>query len=257
MRSAPPLTVSGWLRYDLVHRHLERRRGWSSVLEVGAGMGAVGVRLAASAAYTGVEPDEASRAVATARVGSSGIVLADMAEVPAGRRFDVVCALEVLEHIEDDRDALQQWADRLAPGGELVISVPADPDRYGAADQLVGHHRRYSPERLVSLLGTVGLDDVEVMRYGFPLAFVLETVRNRVAARRLRNAAAPGPDRPAEEDRPSAMVERTAGSGRWFQPADALAPVTRIATAPFRALQWSVSDRGPWLLAFARRCGEA
>jgi 16S rRNA A1518/A1519 N6-dimethyltransferase RsmA/KsgA/DIM1 with predicted DNA glycosylase/AP lyase activity len=63
----PPLTMMAWLRYDLVERLLDGLGPITSILEIGCGQGAVGVRLAHRAPYLGVEPDEASYAVAAGR----------------------------------------------------------------------------------------------------------------------------------------------------------------------------------------------
>ena len=58
-----------------------------------------------------------------------------------------MCAFEVLEHIDDDALALKQWREYLRPSGWLLLSVPAHQDQYGAADELVGHYRRYDATR--------------------------------------------------------------------------------------------------------------
>ena len=55
------------------------------------------------------------------RDASSG----DLSELAAGETFDLVCAFEVLEHIEDDDAALTEWRARVRPGGRLLLSVPA------------------------------------------------------------------------------------------------------------------------------------
>ncbi|MEL7157397.1 MAG: methyltransferase domain-containing protein, partial [Actinomycetota bacterium] len=54
-------------------------------------------------------------------------------------RFDYVMAFEVLEHITDDRAALEEWLRRLRPGGRVLFSVPAHQRKYGDADRAVGH----------------------------------------------------------------------------------------------------------------------
>src|SRR4051794_28717863 len=99
--SAPPLTVSATLRWDVVGRILDRLAP-RTILELGCGQGAAGVRLAARGEYTGVEPDAASWSVAAERVEPLGgtVINGDHTAVPAGQTFDLVSAFEVLEHIE-------------------------------------------------------------------------------------------------------------------------------------------------------------
>lgn len=215
----PPLTPNAWLRWDLIRRRLPDR---ASVLEIGMGQGAVGCRLSSLGPYTGVELDATSRAVAIERLPSSARVLPELEALPAGEQFDLVCAFEVLEHVEDEAGALSAWTSHLRPGGMVLLSVPAHAQRFGAADEVVGHFRRYDKQPLIDLLVATGLDGVQVEAVGFPLGFLLEAGRNAVAARR----------RPADT-----IEDRTATSGRFLQPSAALGPLTRAATSPFRLAQ--------------------
>src|SRR3954470_10803721 len=97
-----PLTIRAWLRWDVVSRLMPSEV--RSVLEIGAGLGSTGAMLAARYDYTGLEPDTVAQAEASRR--TRGRVLNERAEDHAGS-YDVVCAFEVLEHIEDDVEALR------------------------------------------------------------------------------------------------------------------------------------------------------
>jgi len=70
--------------------------------------------------------------------------------------FDTVVCLNVLEHIEDDEQALRNLYDTLIPGGRLLLYVPEDPALYGTMDKQVGHFRRYSVETLRSVIESAG-----------------------------------------------------------------------------------------------------
>jgi len=61
---------------------------------------------------------------------------------------DVIIALNVLEHIEDDITALQQIHRILKPGGNVIIEVPANPELYDFYDKQLKHFRRYSLSEL-------------------------------------------------------------------------------------------------------------
>jgi SAM-dependent methyltransferase len=63
--------------------------------------------------------------------------------------FDLVCALDVIEHVNDDDSALQELSRVLKQGGSLLISAPLHASRWTAFDDLVGHMRRYDPAELV------------------------------------------------------------------------------------------------------------
>jgi SAM-dependent methyltransferase len=62
--------------------------------------------------------------------------------------FDLVCALDIIEHVEDDRAAWSEVARVAKPGAVLLISVPLHPSRWTSFDDFVGHKRRYEPEEL-------------------------------------------------------------------------------------------------------------
>jgi 2-polyprenyl-3-methyl-5-hydroxy-6-metoxy-1,4-benzoquinol methylase len=237
---AAPLTPNAWLRYELIKRILPA--GISDVLEVGCGQGSLGTRLAQRYRYLGVEPDRVSWSVASARIGAAGGEVRNIAVEELGDdRFDLVCAFEVLEHIEDDAAALKEWSSRLRANGWLLLSVPAHQHRFGPGDEMAGHFRRYDPAAMTALLTRCGFTEIQLRQYGFPLGYLLEAGRNLIGRRRLA----------ARRDAP--LAERTAGSGRLLQPSSALqGAVTRWGTAPFRLMERAFPNTGTGLVVLAR-----
>ncbi|MCM0083078.1 class I SAM-dependent methyltransferase [Geomonas sp. Red32] len=71
--------------------------------------------------------------------------------------FDLVCAFDLLEHLEDDREALKELRRVLSFGGVLLVSVPLHGCLFSDFDRLVGHVRRYHPGNLLALFGEHGL----------------------------------------------------------------------------------------------------
>src|SRR4030095_11111575 len=71
--------------------------------------------------------------------------LATLAALPAlpfpDRSFDLVCAFDIIEHVEDDRRAFRELERIARDGAALVFSVPLDPARFSTFDALVGHGR--------------------------------------------------------------------------------------------------------------------
>jgi SAM-dependent methyltransferase len=244
MNAVAPLAPNAWLRYDVVEAMLPA--GVTDVLEVGCGQGSLGARLAQRYHYLGVEPDRASWELAQQRIRAAG--RGEVRNITSGElgteRFDLVCAFEVLEHIEDDAAAVKEWAALLRPRGWLLLSTPALQRRYGPFDELVGHFRRYDPPAMAALLDRCGFAEIEIRQYGFPLGYLLEATRNVIGRRRL--AAVAG----------RSAAERTAGSGRILQPSGrARGAAIQWGTAPFRFAQRAFPHTGPALVARARLAG--
>jgi SAM-dependent methyltransferase len=94
---------------------------------------------------------------------------------------DAAVLLNVLEHVEDDREAVRQTARILKPGGIAVIEVPAGPHLFDVYDEHLRHYRRYSSSALTSLAVAAGLTVVERSHLGclaYP-AFALVKRRNQ------------------------------------------------------------------------------
>jgi SAM-dependent methyltransferase len=99
-------------------------------------------------------------------------------------KWDFILCQNVLEHIADDRGAVQEMARALRVGGTLTILVPAGPKLYGALDRSFGHHRRYTRERLCELVGRAGLRLDEL--YAFNMLGILGWwIKNRTGATSL------------------------------------------------------------------------
>lgn len=238
---ASPLTLQATLRWSVVERMVNRLDP-TTILEIGCGMGAAGARLAEKAEYTGLEPDPTSFAIARERITArGGSVLNGFTSQYDLPQADLVCAFEVLEHIEDDSGALAEWIGLVRPGGHLLLSVPAHPARFGPSDVRAGHFRRYAPTALAALLRSTGFVDIAHRLYGFPLGYALEAVRNVNDRRFLERSE-------------RTVAENTAASGRTRQPTTrALGVAIDVATAPFRFLQDLTPAHGTGLVIVAAK----
>ena len=144
----------------LVVRELGRR-----VVEVGCGIGNFTGLLLDRELVIALDREEAcveslrerfrGRANLQALVSQPG---SDAFRKLAQYRPDSVVCVNVLEHIEDDAAALRAMAEILAPGGVIVLLVPAFEALYGPIDRNLGHYRRYRRGPLRKLAGAVGLE---------------------------------------------------------------------------------------------------
>lgn len=94
------------------------------------------------------------------------------------REYEYIFAIEVMEHIENDQQALKEWAAFLKDGGRVLLTVPAHQRKFGKDDAQVGHVRRYEKAELEELLCACGFEHVEILNYGFPLGNLSRKIRN-------------------------------------------------------------------------------
>ena len=87
------------------------------------------------------------------------------------KKFDVITALDVIEHIKDDLGALTKINDLLLPNGRLLITVPAHQGLYSSLDKIIGHYRRYAYKDLTKLVTAAGYEVVECF-YLFPYLLI-------------------------------------------------------------------------------------
>jgi SAM-dependent methyltransferase len=88
-------------------------------------------------------------------------------------RFDAIFMFDVLEHISDERSFLDAVMFHLAPGGILIINVPAGQWAYSPYDEAAGHLRRYSIQSLRKAAESSQLTLKEWSYWGFPLVPIL------------------------------------------------------------------------------------
>jgi SAM-dependent methyltransferase len=70
----------------------------------------------------------------------------------ANAAFDLVCAFDIVEHVDDEAAALGEISRVAKPSAAILISLPLHPERWTAFDEFVGHRRRYEPQRLADTL---------------------------------------------------------------------------------------------------------
>lgn len=160
------------------------------LLEIGCGAGDLLARLVGQGfSGTCVEVSPAARAEARKRLGQlpTPVAVVEALDEIDGV-FDLLIACEVLEHIEDDRRALREWFKRVAPGGRLLLTVPAHSRRFAASDAWAGHCRRYERAELIEKLEEAGFRIERCVCYGFPFGNVIEPLRNLVNRYRLRKS---------------------------------------------------------------------
>jgi SAM-dependent methyltransferase len=120
------------------------------ILEVGAGIGSNTRFLDPGGAgrWVCLEPDpeltgQLVKNLEATEPGRSYEAICGILESLAGQRFDTIVYIDVLEHIDNDREELNRAASHLRPGGRVVVLSPAHQRLFSPFDAAIGHFRRY------------------------------------------------------------------------------------------------------------------
>jgi SAM-dependent methyltransferase len=177
--------------FSLFRPYIGRR-----VLEVGCGIGTMSRKLAEVVdLIVGIEPnancvervEEAMRD--EPKFSLRPCLLEDCStDELSSHGFDTVYCVNVLEHIEHDVAALRLFRDILAPGGRVLIFVPAVQAAYGPLDAELGHHRRYSRESLARAFADAGLG-LEMIRYTNPIGLAGWLYNSYITKARVHSVA--------------------------------------------------------------------
>ena len=135
-----------------------------AVLEVGAGIGANTRLLTALdfVRWTCLEPDAAlARQIELPAGRLHEVILGIVSDLAPGLQYDSILYIDVLEHIEDDAAEMGRAAERLRPGGTLIVLSPAHPFLFTPFDEAIGHYRRYTKSSL-RRVAPAGLKEVTV-----------------------------------------------------------------------------------------------
>ena len=180
--------------------------GW--LVDAGAGAGGVTALLGWAPERVAVVEGNATL-VGRARTahGLAG-VQAEVAALPVvDGAAEVVCLLDVIEHLVDPLPALREAARALGPGCRLVVNVPAHRWLWSAADESLGHVRRYTRRSLRAELAAAGFEPV-LLGHVFSWLVLPVWVTRRVAS---------GGGAELGLDRTSVAVDRTAMVLTWLE----------------------------------------
>ena len=128
------------------------------ILDVGCGTGANLLMLSKFGEAEGVDISEDALAFCRER-GLDKVKLGAGEELPYDdRTFDLVTALDVVEHMDDDLAGLKEMRRVLRPGGRVLLFVPAFMFLWGLQDDVSHHRRRYRLPELARVLEEAGFE---------------------------------------------------------------------------------------------------
>lgn len=149
------------------------------ILDAGCGSGRNMVDLSRHGPVTGVELSETSVEIARGR-GVGEVLAGSVLEMPFDAdSFDLAVSLDVIEHLEDDLAALRELRRTVAPGGLLLVTVPAYPWLWSAHDEINHHYRRYTRRSLQCVAEQAGWQQLRTTYFNsllLPVAIVLRVL---------------------------------------------------------------------------------
>ncbi len=125
-----------------------------------------------------IEPSQEAIRFAKEKAPSANLIEASFpSPLVKDNEYHIVTLLDVLEHFDDDHSALRAVTKALAPGGIVLITVPAFRFLWSGHDELAHHRRRYRKAELVERLKGAGLTPAFVSYYNFFLFPAIALVR--------------------------------------------------------------------------------
>ena len=170
-----------WSLENLIDANISRRDG--NVLDIGCGAGNMIHHLRKYGNVQGIDPD--ARPVAMAQQRGYDVRQADATQhLPFDdASFNLVTALDVIEHVDADEAILREAYRVLRPNGILTISTPAFMWLWSYNDVLNGHKHRYTPQELHERIERAGFK-IKRLTFGFffvfPLSAPLIVLRNKL-----------------------------------------------------------------------------
>ncbi len=123
----------------------------ANILNVGAATGRSSQALSSLGEVVSLEYDPDCVAFVRQQTGLD-VLQGSVLDLPfEENRFDVVCAFDVIEHVQDDQQAVREMIRVCKPGGLVMVSVPMYQMLWSAHDEINQHFRRYTLKGLASI----------------------------------------------------------------------------------------------------------
>ncbi len=162
------MSEAGWYNRWSLDQFREDIKG--EILEVGCGVGNFTSVLTAFGKVTAID---VNKNYIEKTKDKSKDALVGFGDIEKGkfffkdRKFDTIICINVLEHIKDDKKALENLKNLLISDGQLIIIVPSHQALYGEIDKSIDHYRRYDKKKLEDLINRMGLSIIKSKRMNF------------------------------------------------------------------------------------------
>lgn len=146
------------------------------ILDGGCGTGAGIIYLGAFGTIYGVDLSPVAIQFCKKR-GLKNVMIGNILKLPfENNKFDLVCLMDVIEHIKEDKAAIKEAYRVLKPGGYLLMTMPALPFIYSNHDKKQGHFKRYTKRTLFNLFNNTAFKEIKISYFNIflspPIIFI-------------------------------------------------------------------------------------
>jgi len=158
----------------LLNKYIKKPNNDLKILDIGCGTGTEIKVLQKFGKITALDVNK--QALVIAQKTGCEIIYANLEQdkLPSGK-FDVVCAFDILEHLEKDVETLQKIYQSLQKNSLLVLTVPAFPFLFGPHDIALSHKRRYSKKELIKKIKDANFE-IKTIGYWNSFLFPIEAL---------------------------------------------------------------------------------
>lgn len=154
--------------FKMIQHYGLLKDGGAKVLDIGCGTGLILEGISSQACAIGLDFSKKALSFCIRRK-IDNLLLGDVAKLPIrDASVDLILALDLLEHIENDGKLMSEIYRTLKPGGYILATVPAHQYLWSGHDEALHHFRRYSKEEFLTLITGNGFLPI---KYSFVITF--------------------------------------------------------------------------------------
>ena len=150
----------------------------SIALDIGCGTGS-NLKLLRAEGLSVIGLDHSLYALSLAKMNTQHpFINGDLNRLPV--RFEsigLIIAMDIFEHLEDDRSGIRECFQAIKRGGFLIVTVPAFKWLWGIQDLVTGHKRRYTKKEILDQLTLEGFEVLKSSYFNFFLFFPILLAR--------------------------------------------------------------------------------
>lgn len=153
-----------------------------SALEIGCGTGYVLKGLSSTCPgmkYTGADIYTSGLKFATERLPQTNLIQMDARHIPFRNEFDVIGAFDMIEHVEEDQQVLDEIFKAVRRGGGIIATVPQHKWLWSAADDYGYHKRRYTRVEFGEKVAKSGFEVIKMVSFMSLLLPLIAVLRGR------------------------------------------------------------------------------